>query len=76
MFQKLDKVSTVSSLYVSKCYNTSILYTLETLLSKHYFYFFFSYLLTYKKTHPFLRCYAIDTSSLFDSFLRAFVFQI
>ena len=75
MFQKLDKVSTVSSLYVSKCYNTSILYTLETLLSKHYFYFFFSYLLTCKKNHQFLRCYAIDTSSLFNSFSRVLFFK-
>ena len=39
MFQKSDK--SISSLYVSKCSNTSILYTLKSLLSKNRFCFFF-----------------------------------
>ena len=70
MFQKSDKKN-ISSLYASKCPNTSILH--KALLSKSRFYFFFL-ILCHAKTPPSIGMAHYWYPSFNDHFLKFFAF--
>ena len=61
-------------LHFIKCWNTPKLYTLKELLSKNWFYFFFSPSPGMKKSQHLLGCHAIDINSSVISFFKCFTF--